>query len=53
MCTGQVYYDLVEERRRRGIKDIAITRMEQITPFPYDGVLEIGKKYFNARFEWV
>ena len=28
MCTGQVYYDLFEERKRRGIRDIAIARVE-------------------------
>jgi 2-oxoglutarate dehydrogenase C-terminal len=33
---GQVYYTLLEERRKRGIRDIAISRVEQISPFPYD-----------------
>jgi 2-oxoglutarate dehydrogenase complex dehydrogenase (E1) component-like enzyme len=33
---GQVYYTLLEERRKRGVKDIAISRVEQISPFPYD-----------------
>ena len=33
---GQVYYTLVKEREARGIKDIAISRIEQLSPFPYD-----------------
>jgi 2-oxoglutarate dehydrogenase complex dehydrogenase (E1) component-like enzyme len=33
---GQVYYALVQERDSRGIKDIAISRVEQLSPFPYD-----------------
>ena len=33
---GQVYYALLKERQDRGIKDVAISRLEQISPFPYD-----------------
>ena len=33
---GQVYFTLLQEREKRGIKDIAISRIEQISPFPYD-----------------
>ena len=36
LCTGQVYYQLLQAREERGIKDIAISRIEQISPFPYD-----------------
>lgn len=40
LCTGQVYYALLKERDARGIKDVAISRLEQISPFPYDLVNE-------------
>jgi hypothetical protein len=33
---GQVYHALLQEREAKGIKDIAISRVEQISPFPYD-----------------
>lgn len=36
LCTGQVYYTLLQAREERGIKDVAISRIEQISPFPYD-----------------
>jgi 2-oxoglutarate dehydrogenase E1 component len=36
--SGQVYYQLLKEREDRGIKDVAISRVEQISPFPYDMV---------------
>lgn len=36
LCTGQVYFALLQAREERGIRDIAISRVEQISPFPYD-----------------
>lgn len=35
-AAGQVYHTLLQEREAKGIKDIAISRVEQISPFPYD-----------------
>lgn len=34
--TGQVYFTLLQAREERGIKDVAISRIEQLSPFPYD-----------------
>ena len=34
--TGQVYHTLLQEREDKGINDVAISRVEQISPFPYD-----------------
>ena len=53
LCSGQVYYDLAEERKKRNVKDIAICRVEQIAPFPFDKVQMQAKKYSNAHFQWV
>jgi 2-oxoglutarate dehydrogenase E1 component len=52
LCTGKVYYDLLEERRKRDIKDIVILRTEQLYPFPRDLVAEELAKYPNAEIIW-
>jgi 2-oxoglutarate dehydrogenase E1 component len=46
LCTGKVYYDLLAERRDRGINDVAIIRLEQIYPFP-DKTLAFALKPYN------
>ena len=53
LCSGQVYFDLVEERDKRGFKDIAVCRVEQIAPFPFDRIQKIAGKYSKASFHWV
>ena len=45
---GQVYYTLLKAREDRGIKDIAISRLEQISPFPYELLTPHLDKYPNA-----
>ena len=51
-CSGQVYYDLESERTKRGIKDIAIVRVEQIAPFPFRNVQPSLQRYKNAEVMW-
>ena len=43
LCSGKVYFDLLEERRARGIENVAIVRLEQLHPFP--------KHQIRAQFE--
>lgn len=35
LCSGQIYYDLIQERERLNKTDIAILRIEQLAPFPF------------------
>lgn len=49
VCTGKVYYDLLEKRREESINDIAIIRVEQLYPFPYDAFKEALHQYKNAK----
>ncbi len=48
MCSGKVYYDLVNKRDKEKHNDIAIIRIEQLYPFPYDDLEEILTKYQNV-----
>ena len=52
ICSGQVYYDLVKSRAKRGIDDIVVIRMEQIAPIPYDLLWEQMNIYKNAKVFW-
>ncbi|CAH0557921.1 unnamed protein product [Brassicogethes aeneus] len=52
-CSGKVYYDLLKANRDKGLEGkIAITRVEQLTPFPYDLVKQECSKYPNAQIAW-
>ena len=53
MCSGKVFYDLYKEREENKIDDIALIRIEQLYPFPYDDLEEILTKYENVNeFIW-
>jgi 2-oxoglutarate dehydrogenase E1 component len=47
LCSGKVYYHLLEERMERGIEDIALVRLEQLYPFPDEELEEILGAYSN------
>ena len=52
-CTGKVYYELEKERASRGLEStVAITRIEQLSPFPFDLVRNELLKYPNAELVW-
>lgn len=52
LCSGKIYYELDEERQRLQKKDVAICRVEQLCPFPYDLVQRELKRYPNAEIVW-
>ena len=49
LCSGQVYAALVKHRESNGIKDAAITRIEQLNPFPWQQLKENLDSYPNAK----
>ena len=52
LCSGKVYYDLFEERAKRGIDDVAIVRVEQLYPWPKETVMTQLSRYPNAEVVW-
>ncbi len=49
MCSGKVYYDLLEKRRNEGLNNTAIVRIEQLYPFPEDDLGAEFAKYKNLK----
>ena len=52
MCSGKVYYDLYEEREKRGIDDIYILRVEQLYPFPTKALITELSRFKQAEMVW-
>ena len=52
ISSGKVYYDLLAERRERGIADVALLRLEQIYPFPEKTLGRFIAPYVNAEVVW-
>ncbi|MBI1327524.1 MAG: 2-oxoglutarate dehydrogenase E1 component [Alphaproteobacteria bacterium] len=53
MCSGKVYYDLLDEREKRGLDNIALVRLEQLYPFPFERLMGVLAAYKNATdFIW-
>jgi 2-oxoglutarate dehydrogenase E1 component len=53
LCSGKVYFDLLEEQQKSKRKDVAIIRLEQLHPFPRTQVNAELAKYKNAKVYWV
>ncbi len=49
LCSGKVYYDLVEDADKRGVDNVAIVRVEQLYPFPRIEVAAELARYPGAR----
>uniref|UniRef100_A0A7N6BEG2 2-oxoglutarate dehydrogenase complex component E1 n=1 Tax=Anabas testudineus TaxID=64144 RepID=A0A7N6BEG2_ANATE len=52
-CTGKIFYELTRERKNRGMDDdVAVLRIEQLSPFPFDLVKAEAERYPNADLVW-
>jgi len=52
MCTGKVYFDLYEERAKRGIDDVYLMRVEQLYPFPAKALVKELERFKQADMVW-
>ena len=53
MCSGKIYYDLVEAREKYNNNKITFVRIEQLYPFPAKTLANILKRYTKANFIYV
>jgi len=51
-CSGNVYYDLLQRREEAQSNDIALVRVEQLAPFPFDHIANQANLYPNAEIVW-
>ncbi|SDG19948.1 2-oxoglutarate dehydrogenase E1 component [Pelagibacterium luteolum] len=52
ICTGKVYYDLLEDREKRGLNDVYLMRLEQLYPFPAKALIDELSRFQNAEVVW-
>ncbi len=52
MCSGKVYYDLLEERDARGLDDVYLLRVEQFYPFPAISLVKELERFKQAEMIW-
>jgi 2-oxoglutarate dehydrogenase E1 component len=45
LCSGKVYFDLLDERDQRGLDDTYLLRVEQLYPYPGDAITEVIKRF--------
>jgi 2-oxoglutarate dehydrogenase E1 component len=49
LCSGKIYFDLVEERHKRGLDGVALVRIEQLYPFPTEALSQVLNRYNHAK----
>jgi 2-oxoglutarate dehydrogenase E1 component len=52
LCSGKVYFDLYEEREKRGINDVYLLRVEQLYPFPMKALVQELSRFKQAEVVW-
>jgi 2-oxoglutarate dehydrogenase E1 component len=52
LCSGKVYFDLVKARAEQGDDTVALVRVEQLYPFPFNTLGKVLQPYRNAEIVW-
>ena len=52
LCSGKIYYDLIEAREKIKNEKVTFVRIEQLYPFPVKTLANILKRYKKAQFIW-
>jgi 2-oxoglutarate dehydrogenase E1 component len=52
LCSGKVYYDLLEAREKKGVDDVYLMRLEQFYPWPMKSLMTELARFKNAELVW-
>src|SRR5205814_8235131 len=52
LTSGKVYFDLVKARAEKGDKSVALVRLEQLYPFPFETLADVLRRYPRAEIVW-
>lgn len=52
LCSGKVYYDLLDAREKQGVDDVYILRLEQFYPWPIQSLRKELARFANAELVW-
>jgi len=52
LCSGKVYYDLLDDREKKGVDDVYIMRLEQFYPWPMKSLTTELSRFKNAELVW-
>ena len=52
LCSGKIYYELLEEREKRNADEVHFLRLEQIYPFPHDALANLMEPYKHCDIVW-
>ena len=52
LCSGKVYYDLYDEREKRGVDDVYLMRVEQLYPVPLKALVQELGRFKGAEIVW-
>jgi 2-oxoglutarate dehydrogenase E1 component len=52
ICSGKVYYDLLDDREKKGVDDVYILRLEQFYPWPMKSLITELSRFKNAELVW-
>jgi len=53
LCSGKIYYELLDVREKEAVQDVALVRVEQLFPLDKQGIIELVQKYNAKELFWV
>ncbi len=53
LCSGKIYFELLERQQKDNRRDVAVVRLEQLYPLPYRQLEALYKQYSRATWFWV